>query len=227
MLRKAVRMLIRIVMSLALLTGVVLALSRVFVLLYAKPRTYTLESISPAPVAIVFGAGLNRDGSPTAVLRDRIATAVELYKAGKVKKLLMSGDNRFVNYNEPASMKQYALDLGVPEQDVVLDYAGRRTYDTCYRAKTIFGVKQAILITQNFHLPRALFTCNALGVQASGITADRRAYQRRAYTIWIIRELPATFVALWDVWFRKPQPVLGQPEPIFQENELSTNWQKR
>jgi len=76
----------------------------------------------------------------------------------------MSGDNRFVEYNEPEAMRQVALSLGVPDQDIVLDYAGRRTYDSCYRAKEIFGVREAILVTQKFHLARALFLCNALGL---------------------------------------------------------------
>lgn len=222
MLRKVIRMLTRMIIYLAVFSGVLLILSRLFVWLYARPRTHILEETPPAPVAIVFGAGLNRDGSPTAVLRDRVTTAAELYRAGKVKKLLMSGDNRFVNYNEPASMKQYALELGVPDEDIVLDYAGRRTYDTCYRAKVIFGVGQAVLVTQNFHLPRALFTCNALGLQATGVVADRRVYQRPAYAIWVTREIFATFVSLLDVWLLKPQPVLGQPEPIFPPAEQAS-----
>ena len=109
------------------------------------------------PVVIVFGAGLRRDGTPTTVLRDRVETAAELYRQGKVEKLLMSGDNRFVDYNEPEAMRQYALQLGIPDEDIVLDYAGRRTYDTCYRAGAIFGVKKVILVTQLFHLPRAIY----------------------------------------------------------------------
>ena len=116
--------------------------------------------MSPAaPAAIVFGAGLWRDGSPSPVLQDRVATAADLYFSGKVKKILMSGDNRFIYYNEPGAMKKFALSLGVPEEDIVLDYAGRRTYDTCYRARAIFGLKEAILVTQSFHLPRALILC--------------------------------------------------------------------
>ena len=80
----------------------------------------------------------------------------------RFKKYLMSGDNRFLDYNEPGAMCAYALSLGVPEDAIVLDYAGRRTYDTCYRAHAIFGIQQAVLVTQSFHLPRALFTCNML-----------------------------------------------------------------
>ena len=88
----------------------------------------------------------------------------------------MSGDNRFVNYNEPEAMRQYALDLEVPDNAIVLDYAGRRTYDTCYRAKAIFGINSALLVTQQFHMPRALFLCNMLGVQAIGVEANNYWY---------------------------------------------------
>jgi SanA protein len=166
-------------------------------------------------VAIVFGAGLWWDGSPSPVLRDRVATAAQLYFSGKVKKILMSGDNRFLDYNEPGAMRAYALGLGVPETDIVLDYAGRRTYDTCYRARAIFGVQEAILVTQGFHLPRALYTCNQLGVQAIGVSADLRDYRRGALVYWHARETPATLVALWEVHLSRPLPVLGYPEPIF------------
>ncbi len=131
-----------------------------------------MDSAPTEGVAIVFGAGLTRGGYPTAVLRDRVETAAQLYFAGKVQKLLMSGDNRSDNYNEPGAMREYALSLGVPSDAIVLDYAGRRTYDTCYRAKAIFGLKSALLVTQQFHLPRALFLCNALGIQAAGVEAN-------------------------------------------------------
>ncbi len=182
---------------------------------YAKSRTFSVETAPFNRVAIVFGAGLWRDGSPTPVLRDRVATAADLYFQGKVEKILMSGDNRFVYYNEPAAMQEYALHLGVPAEDIVLDYAGRRTYDTCYRAKAIFGVRQATLVTQGFHLPRAVFTCNQLGLEAIGVPADRRVYRRFSRIYWFMRELPASLVALWEVYIWRPVPVLGNPEPIF------------
>ena len=163
----------------------------------------------------MFGAGLLRDGSPTAVLQDRVKTGVELYNSGTINKLLMSGDNRFNDYNEPAAMRDYALSLGIPADDIVLDYAGRRTYDTCYRAKYIFGLDDALLITQKFHLPRAIYTCNKLGVQSFGVIANQRAYRKSAYYYWQFRELFATSTAFLDVWILKPLPVLGFPEPIF------------
>ncbi len=183
----------------------------------ARSRLYTVETAPSERVAIVFGAGLWRDGTPTPVLRDRVATAAGLYFAGKVDKLLMSGDNRFVDYNEPAAMREYALALGVPDEAIVLDYAGRRTYDTCYRAHAIFGVDRAILVTQRFHLPRALYLCNHLGVEAIGVAADQRTYRRGSVLYWNARELLATTAAFWDLYITRPLPVLGQPEPIFEE----------
>lgn len=199
----------------ALATLLTLGLPRLITAIYSSTRTHTLETIPAQRIAIVFGAGLNRDGTPSPVLRDRVTTAAQLYFAGKAEKLLMSGDNRFVEYNEPAAMRNYAIQLGVPADAIVLDYAGRRTYDTCYRAKAIFGVQQAILVTQAYHLPRALFTCNALGLPATGVPADQRTYSTRWHTFWQLREIPATLVAFWETTISRPLPVLGKPEPIF------------
>lgn len=182
--------------------------------IFAAPRTFTVEDVPPARVAIVFGAGLLRDGSAGPVLSDRVQTAVQLYEAGKVDKLLMSGDNRFDNYNEPEAARQYALQRGVPDEDIVLDYAGRRTYDTCYRAKHIFGVDEAILVTQPFHMPRSLFLCNWFGVESTGVEADNRYFLKRSRAFWNFRETFAIFQAAWDVLVTKPLPVLGEPEPM-------------
>jgi SanA protein len=185
--------------------------------LFSRSRIYPPDEVPPLPVAIVFGAGLRRDGQPTLVLRDRVAMAAQLYQSGKVKKLLMSGDNRFVDYNEPQAMGEYARALGIPAEDIVLDFAGRSTYETCYRAKAIFGVQEAILITQRFHLPRAIYTCSMLGLRAVGVAADWHPYRRRAILFWQLREMFATLNAFWEVHIHRPLPVLGEPEPIFQE----------
>ena len=190
-------------------------LPRMLTGVYARSRVHSVGDAAESPVAIVFGAGLWRDGTPTPVLRDRVATAVDLYSAGKVSKLLMSGDNRVVEYNEPEAMKEYAIELGVPEEDIVLDYAGWRTYDTCYRARDIFDINNAILVTQGFHLPRAIYTCNNLGVSANGVPADRRVYRRGSRIYWNLREVFATHAALWEVHVTHPLPLLGKPEPIF------------
>ena len=215
MVKKILQFLIRTLIVLLIGVLLVLGLPTILSELYARSRMFTTTNAPTKPVAIIFGAGLMRDGSPTPILRDRVTTAANLFFQGKVNKLLMSGDNRFVDYNEPGAMRQFALGLGVPESAIVLDFAGRRTYDTCYRAKHIFKVSEALLITQKFHLPRALLTCNGLGVNALGVLADLREYNRHSMRIWRIREMAATSMALIDVYFTRPLPVLGTPEPIF------------
>ncbi len=195
----------------------ILLLGRVWVMWRAAPFITSPSEAPTRQVAIVFGAGLWRDGSPTPVLRDRVATAADLYFQGKAQKLLFSGDNRFINYNEPEAMRRYALSLGVPDDAIVLDYAGRRTYDTCYRARAIFGVEQALVVTQRFHLARAVYTCRALGIDAIGVPADRRRYRTLPYIYWNAREVLASARALLDVHVTHPLPVLGKFEPIFPE----------
>ncbi len=180
--------------------------------LASNGRVFTDAAQVPAkPVAVVYGAGV-RNGQPSAVLYDRVAAAVALYEAGVVGKLLMSGDNRFANYNEPAAMRRTALQMGVPDEDIVLDLAGRSTYDTCYRAHAIFGVDAAVLVTQDFHLDRAITTCRALGIDAVGFVADRRAY--RGMTWFQIREIGATLNAFVELFITRPTPVLGEKLPI-------------
>jgi SanA protein len=215
-------MIVRFLILLLLLLALVVFGPRLFTAVYSRNRLYNIEATPFHRVAIVFGAGLQRDGSPTAVLRDRVATASDLYFAGKAEKLLMSGDNRTIYYNEPQAMHDYAVRLGVPSEDIVLDYAGQRTYDTCYRARDIFGLEDAILVTQAFHLPRAIYTCNTLGIEVVGVQADRRNYSRGPYIYWNIRELLATINAVWELHFAQPLPILGQFEPIFPPEEEST-----
>lgn len=214
-LQKRIKRTIRISLYLSLLGFLIIALTRIFFLVRAASQTFSKDDVPAKQVAIVFGAEVKKDGTPSVVLRDRVETAVALYKSGKVEKLLMSGDNRFVDYNEPESMRQYALALGVPDADIVLDYAGRRTYDTCYRAKEIFGVNSAVLVTQGFHLPRALFLCNAFGIHAIGVEAENYYYLKRLRLYWNLRELLATAQSVLDVYLFRPLPVLGKPEPIF------------
>lgn len=215
MFQRLVKIVSQIFLTLVSFGALLLFLPRLVTALHSMNRLYTVQEVTARRAAVVFGAGLWRDGSPTPVLRDRVATAAQLFFEGKVEKILMSGDNRFVDYNEPGAMHAYALQLGVPEEAIVLDYAGRRTYDTCYRAKAIFGLQEAILVTQSFHLPRALYTCRQLGLEAVGVPADLRNYPRRSLAFWNLRELVATLTALWEVHIAHPLPVLGDPEPIF------------
>lgn len=179
-------------------------------LVYAR-QIYTVETVPAKKVAVVFGAAVYGDRL-SAVLRDRVETAVSLYEAGLVEKIIMSGDNQTLQYDEPSAMVAYAIEQGVPEADLQPDYGGRRTYDTCYRAQHIFQAEEVILVTQKFHLPRALFTCQMLGLQSVGVVADRQPYRGARW--YELRETAATLVALRDVVLQSPSPVLGEPIPL-------------
>ncbi len=188
---------------------------RLTVLFITRNTTYSLENVPSMAVVLVPGAGLNSSGGPSAPLRDRLDAAIELYRLGKVQKLLLSGDNTAITYNEPGAMQSYALDQGIPDEDLVLDYAGRRTYDSCYRAHHIFGLDELIVVTQAYHLPRALFLCENSDLDAVGVPVEQSRYIRSRYLFWNVREVFATVAAWLDVYVLKPLPVLGEMEPIF------------
>jgi SanA protein len=171
------------------------------------PLVLVPQSIPKGRVAIVFGAAVLRNGRPSTVLRDRLDTAIHLYASGEVDKLLMSGDGSSLSYDETSAMQNYAQNRGVAPEDIERDPGGIRTYDSCYRAKEVFEVEEAILVTQMFHLPRALFTCNQLGVDAVGVAADQRQY--RAQRWYSFRETFATIVALADVVTGREPRTLG------------------
>lgn len=174
----------------------------------ARGRILDEKSVPARPVAIVFGAAVG-----STVLRDRVAMGAALYHAHKVRHLLLSGDNRRSSYDEPRAMRKLALDAGVPADAIVLDYAGRRTYDSCARARQIFGVGGAILVTQDFHLARALYLCEHLGLgDVVGVAADRQA---SSSVPWLEgRELLASVKAWLDVHVLPPHVMGGPAEPI-------------
>jgi vancomycin permeability regulator SanA len=174
-----------------------------------------IAQVAPRPVAMVFGAGLNPDGTPTPMLADRIDGGIELLRAGRVRALLFTGDNGTVEHNELASMLDYALRRGVPRDAVVLDYAGFDTYDSCFRADKIFGVRSAVLVTQAFHMARALYLCRHRGIDAVG-------YPRPAWGLYAdhtmfsqtLREvLSRTKAVIESNVTRRPPKILGAREP--------------
>lgn len=183
--------------------GVIVLPWLVVVRTYAA-RILAAGEVLPHPVGIVFGAGLRRDGRPSPILADRVRTAVELYQSGKIQALLLSG-SASLGYDEPEAMRQLAVELGVPTEHLMVDRGGSRTFETCRRAKVEFGVQQAILISQRFHLPRALAICQGLKIQAVGVASDRRTYRGSAQRYWQLREIPATLVAFLDLLFSRPE----------------------
>ncbi|MDQ2730602.1 MAG: YdcF family protein [Armatimonadota bacterium] len=179
---------------------------------------HDLAAVPVRPVAIVFGAKVLPGGVLSTVLRARVDAAISLYKASKVKKLLMTGDNGRADYDEVTAMKTYAVKKGVPPEDVVRDFAGFRTLDSCYRARHIFEVDKAILVTQAFHLPRALFTARHMGIDAVGFVADPGVTDDQLASLER-RELLAVSAAVIDtsILHRRPR-FEGRVEPLFGDN---------
>lgn len=200
-------------LSLLLSATITTVIPNIYVNSITSSRRFTNPAKIPArDVAVVFGAGVWADGTPSPMLADRVSAAVELYKLGKVRKLLMTGDNSRINYNEVVAMKNYAVEKGVPEKDITLDYAGFSTYESCYRAKEIFGVQQAVLVTQNFHLHRAAYICNQLGVDSIGLgTPDWETYRSHTIFYYSFREFFSTLNALAEVHITRPKPTFLGP----------------
>jgi len=192
-----------------------LVLAPALVVGIGKKHVYAdIENIPDFKVGIVFGAGIYSDGTPRDMLRDRLITTADLYEKGVIEKILVSGDNRYENYNEPEAMFKYLVnEAGIPEEDVVRDYAGRRTYDTCARANEIWSLDEAILISQGYHLPRAIFLCNELGVTSAGYSATLNAYRGERW--FKIREIMAIHKSIWDLFVWEPAYLGGEQEDDF------------
>jgi SanA protein len=167
----------------------------------------------PRPrVAVVFGASVFSNGDLSPVLEDRVDTAIELYHAEKVDRILVSGDNRHPSYNEPKAMHEYLITHAVAPQHIIVDYGGRSTYETCLRAREIFGLNRVVLVSQSYHLPRSLYIANELGLDAVGMAGDLRLKQQIDYQIF--RELVAEIKAYYNLNLVSPDAVLGEKMPI-------------
>jgi vancomycin permeability regulator SanA len=198
------------------LLGAVFALSiNAYVVNSTKKQILSADAaaaLSDVDCILVLGCYVHPNGQPSAMLHDRLQQSVDLYDAGAAPKLLMSGDHGQEGYNEVGAMKQYAMDAGVPSEDIFMDHAGFSTYESLYRAKEVFGVDKILIVTQKYHLYRALHIADALGMEAYGVAADYRTY----YGQWTreIREVLAR-VKDFGTGIFKPKPsLLGDPIPI-------------
>ncbi|TWF75948.1 vancomycin permeability regulator SanA [Pseudonocardia hierapolitana] len=169
-------------------------------------RRTTVDRADARPVAIVLGAGLRRDGRPSLLLARRLDIAADLYHRGTVDAVLVTGAD-----DEPAAMQRYLLAAGVPDAKIVGDAAGFRTWDSCVRAREVFGVRSAIVVTQRFHLPRAVVLCGAAGIDATGV-GDASLEARGLATVYgWLREVPAAVKALGDTLLRPEPQRMGPP----------------
>jgi vancomycin permeability regulator SanA len=204
---------LRVLAALLLLVLLVGAGPTGYVVAMSAGRITTVEQAEPQPVAIVFGASVYPDGTPSPYLKARLDLAHDLYAAGTVRAVLVTGDNGTRSYDETTAMRRYLIGRGVPETKVVGDYAGFDTYDSCVRAKRIFGVDRAILTSQSYHLPRAVAVCRSVGVDAWGVGdgfAPPKDPTQWAY--YSAREWPANLKVVWDLISQR-EPTLGRHEP--------------
>ncbi|NBE80680.1 SanA/YdcF family protein [Micromonospora rubida] len=178
----------------------------------AEGHIFAERDVPDAPVALVLGTKVHPDGTPSPFLTARLEIARRLLAAGKVRAILLSGDNMNPDYDEPTAMRRWLLDQGVPAEKVVLDYAGFDTYDSCARAKRIFGVERATVVTQSFHLPRAVAVCRRLGVDASGVGDETAREYDRTWRISSTREYGACVKAAVDLLSGRDPAHLGRRE---------------
>jgi vancomycin permeability regulator SanA len=179
----------------------------------AAGHVYDERSVPPAPVAIVLGAQVYTGGTPSPFLAARLDIAHRLLDAGKVKAILVSGDHSRWEYDEPGAMQVYLVARGVPAAQVVLDYAGFDTFDSCARAHRIFGVDKAIVVTQSYHLDRAIALCREQGIDASGIGDDTVRIYQEPWRHSAVRERGAVVKAAFDVLSGRDPVFLGRHEP--------------
>ncbi|GLU47700.1 membrane protein [Nocardiopsis ansamitocini] len=166
------------------------------------------------PVALVLGAGVRPDGSPTRLLERRLDLAAQLYHQARVEAVLVSGDNSRETYNETDAMAAYLVGAGVPEEKIAGDYAGFSTWESCVRAREVFGVEAVTVVTQSFHLPRAVALCKRAGLDAIGVGDPGQGTDRVTATIYgHFREVPAAFKAVADALLRPDPTFLGPYEP--------------
>lgn len=200
---------------LGILGAVCLAAGNGYVKKYSNPKilpTAAAAELSGMDCIMVLGCGLRPDGTPTQMLKDRLDQGIELYQSGAAPKLLMSGDHGRVKYDEVNTMKQYAIDQGVPSEDIFMDHAGFSTYESMYRSRDVFQVERMIVVTQEYHLYRAVYDGNRLGVDTYGVAARKVRYggQRRRDLREILARNKDVLVCLWKL---KPT-YLGEAIPV-------------
>ena len=204
---------IGVLVSLFIVSLIVVSLAISRVSSYKK-YIYNIEDIPKGnDTIIVLGAGVRSDGSPSDILADRLETSLEVYNEGVADSFILSGDHGREDYNEVGAMKDYILDSNIDESIIFMDHAGFSTYDTMYRAKEIFKVKSAVIVTNEYHLPRALYIARKLGIDAYGVKSDKRAYQ--LMDNYRKREMLAKLKDFVYVNIIKPEPkFLGESIPV-------------
>lgn len=225
---KVVRGLLGIIFGVIILATILVGATNAAVIISSESKIVSAETAQSqdAQCILVLGASVLPSGMPSGILQDRLDRAIELYHAGAAPKLIMSGDNGTDSYNEVLAMKEYAVSKGVPAEDIFCDHAGFSTYESMYRAQSIFGVERMIVVTQTYHLYRALYAANGLGIDAVGVSSDQHSYEDQ---FWFdVREIPARSKDFVQTLFKAPFAYdgeyisLGQSGDITEEGEAIT-----
>ena len=221
--KKKAKKIFTVLVSAAVLLAAAVFVPNFIVVNKTKSNIVNLEEsaeLSDIDCAVILGAGV-RDGKPTPMLRDRLLTGIELYKSGAAKKLIMSGDHGSEEYDEVNIMKSFAVENGIPDSDIFMDHAGFSTYETVYRAKEIFETDNIIIVSQEYHLYRALYIAKKLGVKAVGVSADLNTY--RGQTKRDLREILARDKDFFN-GIIKPEPTyLGDKIPVSGNGNLTND----
>ena len=212
---------IALVLGCVIAVAVVVAGTNAAVILSTKDAIVNTEEASEfdADAIVVLGASVFADGTPSGILQDRLDDGIALYFAGAAPKLIMSGDNSTVSYNEVKAMKDYAVEQGVPSEDIFCDHAGFSTYESMYRAKHVFGAERIVVATQTYHLYRALYSAKGLGVEAIGVPSHYHAYSKQPQ--YDMREIPARTKDFFMVLFQAPSTYVGEPISLNQSGDVT------
>ncbi len=221
--RKRWRRLLLFVLVLGLLAVSALLIINICLVSAAKDKILSADKAASfdADCILILGAGVRDDGSPSHMLEDRLKTGLQLYELGAPDKILMTGDHGRQEYNEVGVMKDFATERGVPSENVFMDHAGFSTYESLYRARDVFKAKRVIIVTQEYHLPRALYIADRLGLEAVGVSADLRTY--RGQGMRNLREFAARTKDFAKCIFMPEPTYLGDAIPVSGNGNLTND----
>lgn len=220
------KVLLRIVLAIVIIAAAVLLVPNAVEVIgqagHIKTQDELVKSNQTYDCILVLGAAVNADGTPTTMLADRLDVATELYRAGIAPKIIMSGDNKSdYRYDEVEAMKAYVVKKGIPSEDVFCDHAGICTYDSMYRAINVFEVSSMVVVTQEYHLSRALYDANSLGISTVGVSASLHTYDDQDY--YDEREFFARISDFRKVLMKEKSAYLSEPVPLNQSGDV-TSW---
>ncbi len=220
--RKTLSIILRILIIIIILLGIMTLAINLYMINYSKDYILTEDNLSSKNVdcITVLGASVKSNGTPSKMLEDRLNEGVILYNIGVSNRIIMSGDHKSDNYDEVNTMKNYAIEKGIPSSSIFMDHAGLNTYDSMYRLENVFEVNTTIIVTQDYHLYRAIYIARELGIDAYGVASNPREYSGQFYRD--MREVLARVKDYFNVILGQKSKVTGETISVFGDGD-STN----